>query len=138
MRYVEWVVGIDIAVGVVPEVIEDMVLERVRGFHDEGIYVEPPEPTGISRELLASTPGPAERTIRRWGTRAGTAVWHPPSPSSRATRERTASSSPYPQCPGNTHVSRRISSCSLCCPFQWPTPADLSTPLLRRLGSRPV
>lgn len=43
MGDVEGVVGVDIAVGVGAEVVEDVVFERVRVLHDVGVEVEPPE-----------------------------------------------------------------------------------------------
>ena len=41
---VERVVEVDVAVGVGAEAVENMGLQGVAGFHDEGIEVEPPEP----------------------------------------------------------------------------------------------
>lgn len=47
MGYVEGVVGVDVAVGVFGEVVEDVGLEGVGGFHYEGVEVHPPEPVAI-------------------------------------------------------------------------------------------
>ena len=44
VRDVERVVEVDVAVGVGLEGVEDVRLERVAGFHDEGVEVKPPEP----------------------------------------------------------------------------------------------
>jgi len=44
MRDVEGVIFIDVTVDVLLEVVEDVVLKRVAGLHDEGVQVEPPEP----------------------------------------------------------------------------------------------
>ena len=42
--YVEWVVGVDIAVGVCAEVVEDVGLEGVGWLHYESVEIHPPEP----------------------------------------------------------------------------------------------
>lgn len=48
MRDVERVVDIDVAVGNVLEVVEDVGLEGDRRLHNEGVEIEPPEPRKVS------------------------------------------------------------------------------------------
>lgn len=43
---------VDIAVRIRGEMIEDVRLEGVRGFHNEGIEIEPPEPIIISLRAI--------------------------------------------------------------------------------------
>lgn len=45
---VEWVVVVDIAVGVGLEVVENMRLKRNRWLHDECVLIKPPEPRRVS------------------------------------------------------------------------------------------
>ncbi len=41
---VEWIIDINISVGVPQQIVEDVFLQGIRGFHDEGIKIQPPEP----------------------------------------------------------------------------------------------
>ena len=50
MGNLEWIVDVDVSVGVGAEVVEEVGLQGVGGFHDEGVEVEPPEP--IERQKL--------------------------------------------------------------------------------------
>lgn len=52
MGDVQGVVLVDIAVDVLLKVVEDVFLKRVRGLHDIGVEVQPPEP--IKDEMIAS------------------------------------------------------------------------------------
>ena len=44
MGDVERVVNINIAVDLSVKAVEDVMLQRYRGFHDEGVEVQPPKP----------------------------------------------------------------------------------------------
>lgn len=44
MGNVERVVYVDVAIGVANDVVENVALEGVGGFHNEGVQVQPPEP----------------------------------------------------------------------------------------------
>ena len=48
VRKFERVVGVDVAVGVGAEVVEDMSLERVGRFHYESVKIKPPEPVSLT------------------------------------------------------------------------------------------
>ena len=41
---IEWIVDVNISVGVPQQIIKNVFLQRVRRLHDEGIKVQPPEP----------------------------------------------------------------------------------------------
>ena len=41
---VERVIDIYVSVGVAQQIVKDVLLQRIRRFHDEGIEVQPPEP----------------------------------------------------------------------------------------------
>lgn len=53
MGDVERVVGVDVAVGGLAQVVEDVGLEGVGGLHYEGVEVEPPEPVECQYVCLA-------------------------------------------------------------------------------------
>jgi hypothetical protein len=61
---VERVVGVDVAVGVEGEVVEDVGLEGVVGLHDEGVEVEPPEPVFLFLVGVPGEMGGSRLTIR--------------------------------------------------------------------------
>ena len=50
MGNVEGVVFINVSVGVLCKLLENVGLKGVRGFHDKGVQIKPPEPVNIDQQ----------------------------------------------------------------------------------------
>lgn len=52
MSDVEGIVLIDVSVGILGKVVEDVSLQRVGRLHDEGIEIQPPKPEIVSKRTV--------------------------------------------------------------------------------------
>src|ERR1700761_134745 len=105
----EWVVGVDVAVRGIAEIVEDVGLQRVCRLHYEGVEVQPPEPA--SAQLGSGLLGGFGLTIQHPDTFSWNSESHPLSPSSLSTHAHIVSSCSYPQSLARSPIRRRIFSC---------------------------
>ena len=67
MCNVQRVIDINVSVGICCQGVEDMRLERVGRFHDEGVEIEPPEP----KQSLAGRKGLTSQRVRLYHSAFG-------------------------------------------------------------------